>query len=62
MRPQVGFRPTTPQKAAGRSTDPTAWDPRAAGITRAATAAAEPEDEPPGVRDASQEFCVTAGR
>jgi hypothetical protein len=28
---------------------------------RAATAAAEPDDEPPGVRDACQGFRVTAG-
>ena len=34
---------------AGRVMDPPVWEPRAAGTCRAATAAAEPELEPPGV-------------
>ena len=36
-------------KAAGRMTDPSVWVPSASGTIPAATAAAEPEDEPPGV-------------
>ena len=38
-----------PQKAPGRMTDPTVCVPSAAGTMPAATAAAEPEEEPPGV-------------
>ena len=37
------------QKAAGRMTEPLVWVPRAAGTKPAATAAAEPLEEPPGV-------------
>src|SRR5262249_51822973 len=53
--------PTTPQKAAGRRTEPTVCVPRAAGTIRAATAAAEPDDEPPGVRSGCHGFRVAAG-
>ena len=44
----VALRPTTPQNALGRRIDPTVWVPIAAGTWRAATAAADPDDEPPG--------------
>ena len=46
-RPNVGLKPTTPQNAAGRMTEPFVWLPTASGTTPAATAAAEPMDEPP---------------
>src|SRR5713101_5585414 len=49
MRPWVGLRPTTPQYPAGRSTEPTVWEPSASGTIRAATAAAGPLEDPPGV-------------
>src|ERR1700674_4431029 len=52
-RPYVGFSPTTPQNAAGCRTDPPVSDPSAAGTMRAATAAADPPDEPPATRVAS---------
>src|SRR5262245_50885088 len=55
-RPYVGFTPTTPQSAAGCRTEPPVSDPRAAGTMRAATAAAEPPDEPPGTRVRSHGF------
>ena len=42
--------PTTPQNEAGCRIDPPVSLPRAAGTIRAATAAADPPDEPPGVR------------
>src|SRR5262245_6340772 len=45
----VGINPTTPQYAAGRPIDPTVWLPSAAGHIFAATAAADPLLEPPGV-------------
>ena len=48
--PNVGLKPTAPQKLAGRKVEPTTWVPSAAGTTPAPTAAAEPLLEPPGVR------------
>src|SRR5947208_3159876 len=44
-----GFIAATPQNAAGRITEPPVCVPSASGIMPAATAAAEPEDDPPGV-------------
>ena len=41
--------PTMPQNEAGRMIDPTVWVPRARGTIPAATAAAEPLLDPPGV-------------
>src|SRR5690606_25667606 len=49
-RPYVGLIPTTPQKDAGCRTEPPVSEPSAAGTIPAATAAAEPPDEPPGTR------------
>ena len=57
-RARVGFSPTTPQHAAGERIDPPpslAW---AAGIMRAATAAAAPPLDPPAMREMSQGFRV----
>ncbi|MCY1535037.1 hypothetical protein D9M68_704250 [compost metagenome] len=48
-RPTLGLNPTTPQYAAGRIIEPPVCVPRAAGTMPAATAAAEPLEEPPGV-------------
>ena len=44
-----GLNPVTPQNAAGRITEPAVCVPNAIGTMAAATAAAEPDDEPPGV-------------
>src|SRR5207249_8219536 len=60
-RPCVPLNPTTPQYAAGRSTEPTVCEPSASGVIRAATAAAEPADEPPGVWPWFHGFRVGAG-
>ena len=49
IRPCVGLKPYTPQNAAGRMVEPLVWLPSASGTMAAATAAAEPLDEPPGV-------------
>src|SRR5947209_1047447 len=49
-RPRLGFIPTIPQHAAGIRIEPPPSDPVAAGTIPAATAAAEPPEEPPGVR------------
>ena len=49
IRPRCGFRPTRPVQAAGIRIDPAPSDPSAAGISPAATAAAAPPLEPPGV-------------
>src|SRR4051812_29380075 len=47
-RPYVGFRPAMPQAAAGPRIEPPVSLPSVAGEKPAATAAAEPEDEPAG--------------
>ena len=43
------MKPYTPQNAAGRMIEPLVWLPSASGTIPAATAAADPLDEPPGV-------------
>ena len=52
-RPREAFRPTRPQHAAGIRSEPPPSLPCAIGTIPAATAAAEPPDEPPGVRSRS---------
>ncbi len=48
-RPYVGFIPTTPQYAAGCLIEPPVSEPNILNGTKpAATAAADPPDEPPG--------------
>ncbi len=51
--PGPGLSPTRPQLAAGMRIEPSPSEPIAIGAMRAATAAALPADEPPGVRDRS---------
>src|SRR5437764_597442 len=58
MRPRAGLRPTRPQQAAGMRTEPPPSLPWATGRMPAATAAAAPPEEPPGVRCRSQGLCV----
>ena len=58
MPPTLGLKPTAPQKLAGRRIEPTTWVPSPAGTMPAPTAAAEPLDEPPGVRLPSCGFLV----
>jgi hypothetical protein len=53
-RPYVGFSPTTPQKDAGVRMEPPVSVPSAPKHIWAATAAAEPPDEPPGLRSSAQ--------
>ena len=48
--------PVTPHSAAGWRIEPPVSVAVAAGTSRAATAAAEPPEEPPGTRAASQGF------
>ena len=57
----MGLKPTTPQKLAGRRIEPPTCVPRATGTMPAATIAAEPEDDPPGVRRGSCGFVVGPG-
>ena len=59
--PWVGLYPTTPQNAAGRTIDPVVCVANATGTMPAATAAADPDDEPPGVRVGSCGFVVDPG-
>ena len=61
MSPWLGLKPTTPQNAAGRITEPLVCEPIAPGTMPAATAAAEPLEEPPGVRSGSWGFLVLPG-
>src|SRR6266508_4991557 len=48
QRPYVGFMPTVPVKAAGWRIEPPVSVPVAPRQSRAATAAAEPPEDPPG--------------
>src|SRR3954447_1432373 len=57
-RPRDGLMPTRPQQEAGMRIDPPPSLPWATGRRPAATAAAAPPDEPPGVRDGSHGFLV----
>ena len=57
-RPKLGFIPTLPQNAAGIRTDPAPSVPTDKGPIPAATAAAVPPDDPPGVLLGSQGFRV----
>ena len=50
--------PTTPHRAAGWRIEPPVSEPRASGANPAATAAADPPDEPPGTRPRSWGFRV----
>ena len=58
IRPTVGFSPTTPQALAGDTIEPLVSVPTATGARPAATAAAEPELEPDGLRPAPCGFTV----
>ena len=60
-RPNVDVYPTTPQYAAGTMTDCSVCDPIASRQIPAATAAAEPPLDPPGVRFGSRGFFVGGG-
>src|SRR6266699_2187161 len=53
--PYVGFTPTRPQTAAGWRIEPPVSVPMPSGAWYAATAAAEPPDDPPGTRLRSHE-------
>src|SRR6185295_17666007 len=59
MRPYVGLKPTTPQKAAGWRTEPPVSVPNEPAASPPATAAAEPPDEPPGTRARSHGLRVS---
>src|SRR3954452_24082279 len=53
-KPYVGRSPVTPQNALGVRMEPDVSDPKAKGISPAATALPEPLDDPPDQRDRSQ--------
>ena len=61
ISPKLGLKPNTPQYAAGRITDALVCVPTASGSMPAATAAAEPDDEPPGERAGSCGLRVLPG-
>ena len=56
--PYVGLSPVSPQKAAGCRIDPPVSVPVAIGAKPAATAAADPPEDPPGTRSKFQGFKV----
>src|SRR4051812_42511404 len=49
-RPNVVFRPTMPQQAAGTRIDPAVSVPKATSASPLARATALPDDDPPGIR------------
>src|SRR3954452_1276275 len=53
IRPRLGLSPTRPQQAAGMRIEPPPSLPCAIGTIPAATAAADPPLDPPGVREPS---------
>ena len=61
MAPNDGLKPTTPQKLAGRRIEPRTCVPRPTLKKPAAAPAAEPLDDPPGVRARSQGLRVGPG-
>src|SRR5215469_12844091 len=60
-RPKLGLKPTTPQKAAGRITEPPVCVPIASGTIKSATAAADPLDDPPGEKPGAYGLVVGPG-
>src|SRR5947209_4265205 len=60
-RPTVGLHPATPQYDAGRVIEPPVCEPRAPRHMPVARAAAEPLEEPPGVRSRFHGLRVTGG-
>ncbi len=56
MRPWLGRMPNRPQWFAGPRTEPPVSLPSAMSQSRFDTAAAEPEDEPPGMRSGAPPF------
>ncbi len=58
-RPYVGLSPTTPQQAAGSRIEPPVSLPIAPATSPAATAAAEPLDEPPAAWPGFHGFCTS---
>ncbi|MNC77709.1 hypothetical protein D3C75_1297440 [compost metagenome] len=48
-RPKVGLKPKIPQQQAGTRTEPPVSVPRLKSASPAATAAAEPLEDPPGI-------------
>src|SRR5580693_8865843 len=61
-RPRLGLRPKSPQHEAGMRIEPAPSPPLAAGTMPAATAAAEPPDDPPTVRSRAHGLRVGPNR
>src|SRR5580704_1137955 len=58
-RPRVAFSPTRPQNEAGMRVDPPPSEDMLTGVMPAATAAADPPDDPPAVRSRFHGLRVT---
>ena len=54
----MALSPYTPQKCGGTRSEPARSEPTSIGVSPAASAAAAPPLEPPGVRDVSQGLLV----
>ena len=54
--PTVGLSPTTPLTDAGQTMEPSVSVPTARGTSPAATAAPDPDDEPPALRSSAHGF------
>src|ERR1700744_4687981 len=61
IAPKLGLNPTPPLNAAGRITEPSVCVPSANGTSPAATEAADPDDDPPGVCPVFQGLTVGPG-
>jgi hypothetical protein len=57
-RPWVGLKPTIPQQAAGIRIEPPESEPSAASARPTATAAPEPELDPPAIRSEANGFAT----
>ncbi len=58
-RPKVGLSPNTPQKDEGTRIEPLVSDPSEKAPRPAATAAAEPPDDPPALWVRSRGLCTS---
>src|SRR3954454_8289607 len=58
ISPTVVSSPVTPQKCAGIRIEPPVSDPSAAKVSLAATAAPDPEDDPPVIWSRPQGLCT----
>src|SRR3569832_2286558 len=59
--PKLGLNPAMPQYDAGRIVEPPVCEPIASGTSPVATAATDPDEDPPGVRPGAAGLSVADG-